>query len=282
MSQSVSRGGGNTSNPTASDPRSRGWCLTVNNYTEATKSHVSQLAKGSKHWIIAYEVGENGTPHIQAYFQFKSQKRFSTLKRSLPEGHWEKAKGNVQQNYEYCSKDGDFTTNIIPKVSREDLRNMVLKSYENVVWKEWQLAILNLIKEEPDNRTIHWIYEPTGNVGKSYLAKYLACHPGTILSSGKAENVFNQVNTNIDRGIKPKIVLCDIPRVVHKFISYQALEKLKDGCLYSGKYEGGICIFPAVHVLCFSNERPDVTTMSADRWRIYQIKQDTLFLKARV
>lgn len=259
--------------------RGRSWTLTVNNWTENHMSQLSRLSTKSKHWIIGKEIGDSGTPHLQAYFQFKNQTRFSTLKKAVPTGHWEKAKGSVQDNYVYCSKDGDFDSNIVPKVSRQDLIDLVLNSYENVIWKPWQQSVLDMLAVNPDSRTINWIYEPTGNVGKSFLAKYLACKPGTIISSGKAADVFNQLNTAIEKGARPTLVILDVPRVIADFVSYQALEKLKDGCLYSGKYEGGTCIFPDLHVVAFANQKPTIEKMSKDRWKIFEIKNNTLFQK---
>jgi hypothetical protein len=243
---------------------------------------VSQLSRKSQKYIIGKEVGEQGTPHLQCFFQFKHQQRFSTLKNAVPTGHWEVAKGSVQQNYTYCSKEGDYDSNIVPQVSREDLRKMVLKQYDNVEWHPWQKQVLDWIKEPADSRTIYWVYEPVGNVGKSFLCKYLACQRGTILSSGKATDVFNQVNATIESGTIPKLVICDIPRVISKYVSYQALEKLKDGCLYSGKYEGGLCLFPNVHVICFSNERPETSTMSKDRWKVHRLQGTELFLQTGI
>lgn len=268
--------GGNTSNPS---PRSRQWCLTVNNYTDADVTQLARLADRSKFWIIAKEVGEDGTPHLQCYFQFKNGMRFSTLKAACPRGHWEIAKGTRDQNYKYCSKDGDFKSNFKPKLTQEDLTDMVLAEYESVTWKPWQSDVLEIISEKPDSRTITWIYEHNGNVGKSFLARYLACRSDTVISSGKASDIFNQVKTLIDNGSQPKVVVCDIPRVAKDYVSYQALENLKNGYLYSGKYEGGKCVFPHLHVVCFANQMPEIQKMSKDRWLIYTIKEEKLFEK---
>lgn len=268
-----SREGGNTLTPS---PRSRKWVLTLNNWTSQEYKALEDLSQESQGFCIGKE-GKNATPHLQCYFRFKNQRTFSAMKKVSPRGHWEKAKGSDDQNLTYCSKEGDFITNIVKKITRADLIQMVLESYASVTWKPWQSDVLDLLDEAPDTRTVHWICEPTGNVGKSFLAKFLACKPGTILSSGKAADVFQAVNVSIEAGLVPKLVVCDIPRVCQDYVSYQCLEKLKDGCLYSGKYEGGLCIFPAVHVICFSNSKPAKEKMSLDRWRIYKIQDNNLF-----
>lgn len=271
-SQPVSRGGGNTSTP----PRGRSWCFTVNNYTQLHIDSVVSLVSGSELWIYAFETGQNGTPHIQGYVKFKHQVRFTTLKRKIPDAHWEKAKGSPDQNYNYCAKDGDFYTNMQAKVTRQDLLDKVRQEYTDVKWQPWQQDVIDLIDADQSKRTIFWIFEPTGNVGKTYLAKFLCLRPGTILCSGKRDNVFNQVNVSIDAGKQPLLVIADIPRVAHDYISYEALECLKNGLLYSGKYEGGQCVFPSPTVICFSNENPDFSKLSLDRWKTYSIQDQQL------
>ena len=257
-------------------------CLNVSEVLglNAAKLQVQTLVQDQKitHYIYGYEVGEQGTPHIQGYVKFKNQVRFSTMKNKLPRAHIEKARGDPDSNYRYCSKDGDFQANFTPKLTREDIKNMVAKEYENVTWRDWQQNVIDIVDECKSARAIHWIWEPTGNVGKTFIAKFFALRTGTIICQGKSSDIFNQVNSAIDAGLLPKLILVDIPRVTLEYVSYNSIECLKNGLLYSGKYEGGICIFPAPTVVCFANERPDTKKLSQDRWRIYKIQNGSLFL----
>ena len=54
-------------------------------------------------------------------------------------------------------------------------------------------------------------------------------------------------------------------------MNYGVLEKLKDGLLYSGKYEGGVCVLDNLHVICFANEAPLAGVVSSDRWDIKRL-----------
>lgn len=259
--------------------RARSWCFTVNNYTEEDKVSVVSLVSGSRLYCYGFEIGENGTPHIQGYVCFKNQTKFQTLKNKLPRAHWEKAKGSAQDNLKYCSKDGDFVTNIKKKVTREDMIELVRAQYAEVVWRPWQKDVIDLIDADNSDRTINWIYEPTGNVGKSFLCKFISLRSDVIICQGKAADIFNQVNSTIESGVLPKLVICDIPRVSLDYLSYNAIENLKNGLLYSGKYKGGKCVFPCPSVFCFANEKPKMEKLSKDRWVIYEIKDDFLFEK---
>lgn len=153
----------------------------------------------------------------------------------------------------------------------QDRVNEVLKTYENIIWRPWQQDVLDILESEPDNRTINWFYEPNGNKGKSFLCKYIACKYDVIICDGKKDNVFNQVNDMLKKQ-NFKTVILDIPRCnMEQHISYNSIEAIKNGMLYSGKYQGGQCIFNNVHIIIFSNSEPDVNKLSNDRWNIINI-----------
>lgn len=86
----------------------RAWCFTLNNYTSVEVSALAAVK--CKYMIYGKEVGENQTPHLQGYVRFSSPAKFDTVKKKLGDRvHLEPAKGNPEQNIEYCSKEGDVT-----------------------------------------------------------------------------------------------------------------------------------------------------------------------------
>jgi hypothetical protein len=242
-------------------------------------SRLSLLSTRAKQWIIGKEVGDNGTPHLQCYFQFPNQTRFTTLKRAIPNGHWEKAKGTAQQNYTYCSKDGDFTTNMTKKWTLEEMKDLVRSEYKDVIWRPWQQTVLDDLVGDRSSRTIHWIFERAGNTGKSYLTKYLVLEHSAILCSGKSNDILHAVAKAAEAGVLPRLIIFDVPRVSQQFVSFTALELLKNGCCHSGKYEGTQLLFPNPALICFANDMPDINKLSKDRWRIYEIIDTALFSK---
>lgn len=89
----------------AQESAAKQWCYTINNYT--TKDHIPD--EDCKYRIQGYEVGEKGTPHIQGYVWLEEAIRWTAFQKAYPTvTHFEKAKGNPYQNFEYCSKDKDF------------------------------------------------------------------------------------------------------------------------------------------------------------------------------
>ena len=86
--------------------RSRAYCFTLNNYSEQELS--SLLSTPCTYLVVGKEEGAEGTPHLQGYIYFPNGKTLSSLKKISPRAHWELAKGDSLQNYNYCTKDGDL------------------------------------------------------------------------------------------------------------------------------------------------------------------------------
>ena len=135
--------------------------------------------------------------------------------------------------------------------------------------------ILKLLEETPDDRTINWYWEETGNVGKSSLVKhiYLKYKDEVAIANGKGNDVRNQINNHVNLAKNNiKIAILDISRTSEEFVSYEVIEQIKNGLMYSGKYEGGVCCFNSPHVIVFANFGPKTESLSEDRWNIVEIK----------
>lgn len=135
----------------------------------------------------------------------------------------------------------------------------------------WQLKVMDIVKEEPDERTIYWFWERNGNCGKTHLCKYLAhTRNALLLGGGKASDMFHAINKYDD---KRELILINIPRDKLDYINYGAIEQIKDGAIFSGKYDSCSLIFNCPHLFIFANEEPDRTRLSRDRWRVYNIER---------
>lgn len=256
--------------------RARIWSITINNYTVEDMTQLTELTQSCSYYVWQEEVGENNTPHIQGHLEFKNPRTLNSLKNKLPRAHLEKCR-NVEASRKYCEKSESRLVGTITRkhevVSfRDNLVKKVLKKYDNIVWKNWQQNILNKIAETPDDRTVNWYWEPTGKVGKSFLALYIVATYKAVIADGKKDNVFNQINCAIDSNIEPSIIIIDLPRHNVEYLNYGMIEQIKNGMIYSGKYEGGVCIFPNPHVFIFANEPPNMNKFSRDRWNIVDLQ----------
>lgn len=255
--------------------RARKWCFTLNNYTKEDKIKLTHIFDTKKcKYIIGEEKGEKGTIHLQGYFEAKNAIWFKSIKKWNEKLHVEKARGNRESNIKYCIKENKFITNFEhPILFKKKIENDILiDEYKDVKWKDWQKEVINLINEKADSRKIYVYIDYMGNSGKSYLTKFIALkYKGVVICDGKKDNIFNQVKVMMDSMIEPKIVILDVPRSGKDFINYGVVEQLKNGLIYSGKYEGGRCLFRHPHVIIFTNDNVDINKLSIDRWVIKDI-----------
>lgn len=114
----------------------RNWCFTLNNYTNDEYEKLKQLT--CEYIILAKEIGDKGTPHIQGYVEFKGGKRITTLKKINDRIHWEARKGTSAQAIAYCKKDGNFEEIGTPKKQgcRTDLDDLAKKIVKREITKK--------------------------------------------------------------------------------------------------------------------------------------------------
>lgn len=256
--------GGNTKTPSSTKKQispSKNWCFTFNNYDDSSIVPIVPLfSEKCKKWYFAKEVGESGTPHLQGTVEFKTKLRPRSL--GLDNRiHWEKRKGTWDEAYTYCMKeDGEkFFGGFRPKRPLKPL------PCENLLYP-WQEKLLDIIKKEPDDRTIYWIWDESGNVGKTTFMKYLMRFHGAIPLEGKKNDILHVATEH-----ESDLYIYDIERSLESYVSYGSIEKIKNGCWMSGKYEGGIVDRNNPHLIVFANFSPDTEKLSLDRWFIKKI-----------
>lgn len=129
----------------------------------------------------------------------------------------------------------------------------------------WQKELVEELLCPPDYRKVVWYIDRKGNNGKTTLARFLvANHKAFYCINGKTADVAHAYNGE-------RIVLFDLPRTSENGVNYHVIEALKNGMLFSGKYESKTKVFDIPHVVVFSNFAPDKSALSADRWDIREL-----------
>ena len=271
---------GNTIPPQKRQSQSKRWCFTFNNYSDDDLEQMEQtFNQMSINYIIGKEVGDQGTPHLQGYIECPTKMRWSQFKLS-DKIHWEKCKGDRAANVKYCSKEGNYVHSPLLMPPREK----VIIKYEQLL--DWQKEIVGWFDDYEDalfGRAIHWVYERDGNIGKSIVAKYLVqANPNEcIMVAGRAKDMQFGVINMVQQGHMPKIVVVNIPRVSEDHFSVAGIESIKDGLFFSSKYESGMCDFNRPWVIVFANCPPPYSSMSNDRWRVFELVEGKLIKKIR-
>lgn len=136
----------------------------------------------------------------------------------------------------------------------------------------WQTALLSIVEEKADKRHILWIWSKMGKVGKSDMVKHLYSTKGF-------EPLQNGKSCDVACAWKGGNVVFDYSRSQQDsgFINYDVIEHIKNGMLFSSKYDSRMKHsenWEPLHVICMSNSPPDISKLSSDRWQIYEIQDN--------
>lgn len=215
--------------------------------------------------------------HLQGAITLKKKGRpFEHFREMCPTIHWEPMhkSSTVEQLYDYTYKyDTKVMDGLVMRYNMPRLLNKVkwedLPSYV-------QMYISPIIDAEYDFRTIHWVVDLRGNWGKSLLQKYLVDNHKAIMVAGGGKDIACCIKMyHDDRGYWPDYVLCNIPRSTdEKYISYGMLEQVKDGLVFSAKYESSMLRFPPVKLIVFANMYPGDGCWSDDRVQLHDCAKD--------
>jgi len=239
------------------------WVFTLNNHTENDINFLMDCSS-IEQLSMQEECGESGTPHLQGYLKLKTKARPISIFKDAFKAHWEKCR-NVAAAIEYTQKAETRTGKQFVKGLRI-VRPLKCLKLEQLY--DWQKNVVDIVEQEPDDRTIHWYWEGIGNVGKSALVRYLVIRHNALLVSGKSADIKFLISQQCQA---PDIILYDIPRTAENYINYTALEEIKNGVFCSSKYESKMCVINPPHIICFANFEPNLLAMSDDRWNVISL-----------
>lgn len=289
---------------------SRRYCFTLNNPT-LQECPTLENVEHARYICYQLEAGANGTPHLQGYIEFSRPVRLTQVKRSIPRAHLEVARGDHAANVRYCSKEPRLgetivlgvppqqgkrndITEFISAVRRGSTEAELLDEHPSasaryprlrhaikiadklrtpkplLALKNWQIETLRILDSPPHPRKIHWIWDQTGNVGKTSLARHMMSLGDCFYCTGG-----KHVDILYAYGLESNIIF-DFPRGYEEKVPYPVLESLKNGIVFSSKYESKTMFFDVPYIFVFANFKPDKTKLSADRWNISEIIEDGL------
>lgn len=281
------------------------WFLTINNPgTNELPQHSSE-----KYAVWQLEKGESGTLHLQCTLVMKSKVYFGAIKKLYPRANISKVR-SLPNAINYCQKEesrveGPWTRGEPPKgqgkrtdldcvadmiksgatvreVAREHPTSYIkfhkgilaLKSAmkeaprdDDFVPRPWQEIILRKVSVPADDRKMIWVFDPEGNRGKSRLALHLIVEHGAVSLYGKVADMIYCYESH-------PIVIFDVARTQAEYMNhlYDMAERLKNGVLFSTKYESCLKVFKPPHVIFFSNSKPDMHVGTQDRYDILELE----------
>ena len=180
---------------------------------------------------------------------------------------------NIMRDWESTTRSDVRTIFMAPDIRFTDMHMELAEQSSVVKLRHWQQELVDATLAEPHPRAVMWWWEPLGNAGKTFLARHLMFHHKAVLVQlMKKDDMLHVLSKSITA--KTRIVIFDLVRTTVEDgydVVYQVMEMLKDRLLCSGKYSSVSMHLKPLHVIVFSNNMPDLTKMSADRWIVKKI-----------
>lgn len=167
----------------------------------------------------------------------------------------------------------------------KDEEKYIPKQFREKDLKKWQVKVVEDSKVFND-RLVNVIYDPVGCNGKSFLSSYCSLFlSGITVPPVNDAKELMAVMCDICMGKeerKPNPVFIDMPRSQDQsrlYGVYSAIEQIKNGLLYDLRYKYKEWWIDSPAIWVFMNTMPDLSSLSKDRWIIWEIKDNDLVRK---
>jgi hypothetical protein len=233
------------------------------------------LQKYCKKWTFQLELSDSGYEHYQGRISLIKKKSLSALIKFFKQDsfwnpvHFSPTSNNAKGEIFYVIKEDTRIKG--PWCEKDEIIYIPRQIREMEGLRPFQEKIIAL-SNIWDKRTINLVYCESGNLGKSLLVGYCRAH-----KIGRALPPINDTKDLLRMVCDlptSKMYLFDMPRAMNKerlFQFYSAVETIKDGYAYDDRYNFREKIFDCPNIWIFSNNLPDHTMLSKDRWKIWTI-----------
>jgi len=226
-----------------------------------TKSHFANAKK-----YLAKEDKENADLLVE------------TEEKNLPQDVWECK--TIQEALEKNAKKFSDVSGIVQLYKMKDFGE---QETDDIKPREWQVTAEKFISANRNDRSVFWLWEERGNIGKSVLISYIeqlyTDRKCLVLTDfGRMTDTANIVQQKVEAGWTCDYVLVDLKRSMRDRDSiYPVLEAFKDRRFTNMKYMGGtIRLRKSPIVIVVANWPPREDALSIDRWKIVRLAPEVL------
>lgn len=241
---------------------------------------IDALRTHCKRYCFQLEMGAEGYVHYQGRLSLQMKVRMAGLIHLFKDTpgfkgvHFSLTSNENRDNNFYVTKDKScidgpwMDTDFSCPVTRQ------MEDYRDLVPREWTLDCTALL-EGWDLRTIHLVFDPKGNSGKSLFTEDMH-QRGKAYMCPVLDNVGDLMNMAL--ATKSPAYIIDMPRGLagrELRSMYTGIESLKNGVAYDKRYRWRLEVFDRPAVIIFTNTVPDLGLLSRDKWKFWTINHDT-------
>lgn len=238
-----------------------------------------------KKWTFQLERGETGYLHFQGRGSLWKPKRLgeciNLVNAICKEMHISHTTTEVATSGDmfYVTKadtrvDGPWTD--------KDVELYIPRQYRDILPYPWQQKVLDSVHNF-NSRIVNLIYDPAGCQGKSTIAAICCLKNNGIIIPPVNDHeklmasVCDILSAKEER--RPGPIFIDLPRYMDKSRLYgiiSSIEQIKNGYSYDMRYKYKEWWFDSPPVWVFSNMELPVSSLTNDRWKIWEILEGEL------
>lgn len=233
-----------------------------NPWAKMTTAEIGEhlMSHGADRCVVGEETGADGYLHWQIRVVFKKETSAIRVFEIIPNGYWTPTK---VRDFNYCEKEGKFWR------SWEG----ALRKYSSLELYPWQNEVLERLKRQ-DDRHVTVLIDTCGSTGKTTLAKTItARHIGAYcpaMDESKDYMAWALAHQTA------KMFVLDIPKSDSRKKNadlWSAVEQMKNGYLWDKRHHWQEAWIDSPAIMVITNEEPDRTLLSYDRWDIGYVKK---------
>lgn len=246
-------------------------------WTETTV--MDNLKKHCKKWAFQLEKGETGYEHYQGRVSLKTKARLPEIIKRF---------GNLDWHFSITSTenhDNDFyatkeETRLKGPWNDKDQPIYIPRQIREITeLYPWQQQVINSSKTW-DTRTINILLDESGNHGKSIVKTWIGVHK--LGRNIPFSNDYRDIMRIVMDTPKVPLYVVDISRGLkkdHMYNFFSAIETIKDGYAYDDRYSFKEEYFDCPTIWIFTNQLPDISCLSRDRWVFWKFVVDKQIYK---
>lgn len=252
------------------------WDWTLQSTDGDAHSAISEWLKGMcSKWVFQYEEGlETKNLHYQGRNKFVKGLSLKQINNytagSVMQGaHWSPTVTKVTNNFDYCMKKISRVAG--PWMDVVGLADAMPPDLVGLVLRPYQKEIKDICTSEKWTRLVHVIVDIIGGLGKSTLAR-IADYEEWAGWIPAYEDMKDMLQTVYGTGARAAYII-DMPRGAKAFKMWSGIEQIKNGTIIDARHKFKKLRIPIPVVFVFTNQFPDLTLLSPDRWKIWHIDE---------
>jgi len=251
------------------------WDITVWEDKIKREELVIILNEHCKKWCFQLEkCPTTGKLHFQGRISLGLKQRVGGVNKIFgPIGHWSPTSAENRDNMFYVTKE---ESRVDGPWRNTDEELFIPWDIEDIKLRPWQAQIAQS-GEIREVRKVNILIDMKGGKGKSTLARYCRVFGKGMMIPYVAEykDMMRMIMCMKPREVK--MWLIDMPRSINKKKLeefFAGVEVLKGGYAWDDRYEFTDEIFNPPVVWVFTNSRPDLSLLTLNRWRLWEISED--------